>query len=419
MVKYVVNPFFLFISIWCFAVLSYLGGVYTGLLPEANTITLALIFLNIIMFLLGYLTWSLFGQLNLEKQRQYQISATMLTQQNIKSALKVTYLFGIVVLLLYVYRIVIVASSRGMVFWELIANPVLMREQLVAFIDSSVYNTSRIPMLTSILISVGNSIFSIGFVLLGIFFYRENRKTRYLYVLLYLFLLISMGLLTLSRKEVVVNILYLLFAYMLTHSICRRKKPKKVFFDLFVPLISTVLLFALIDILLGKSQVYGHENRFAGFAFSLYWYIVSPLAGFNEFITNFDGNYSLGENMFFPICKWLYRLNLIELSEISVYGEKVHVPYLANVYSYLRNVYEDFGIFGIAIVPYTIGWVSSTLRRGSRIYFPVLNLYVILLVFIFFSFYNYFFISNQVYLQAFFALVFFRFDLRNLRKHDW
>jgi oligosaccharide repeat unit polymerase len=412
MAKYVTHPLLLFITVWCVSTLFYLGSVRAGIFPKVNTATLAIILINVVMFSLGYLTWSLFSQLSSERKRRYHISATILTQSNLKFSLKVTYLFGVVAFLLCLYRLVVISSSNNINFFELITNPTLVRIKLVAFIAATVHETNPI----SIPISVASSIFSIGFVLLGIFFYWDNNKTRYLYVLSYLLLSMGIGILNLSRKGVLVNILYLVFAYIFVHPIYQHRKLKQVFCNLFIPLIFIALLFALIDVLLGKSQAFGHESRFTGFVFSIYWYIASPLAAFNEFITNFDGNYLLGQSMFFPIHKWLYRLNLVEQSNIALYSEKVYLPYVANVYTYLRNIYEDFGILGVAAVPYLIGWVASFMRRRARIYFQHLNLYLILLVFITFSFYNYLFIANQFYLQALFGLIFFRFDLRNLQK---
>jgi hypothetical protein len=91
---------------------------------------------------------------------------------------------------------------------------------------------------------------------------------------------------------------------------------------------------------------------------------------------------------------------------------------MVNVYSYLRNIYEDFGILGIAVVPYLLGWISSALRVRASLLLPYLNIYLILLVMIVFSFYNYLLVTNQFYLQALFGLVFFRFRLQGLERID-
>ena len=47
--------------------------------------------------------------------------------------------------------------------------------------------------------------------------------------------------------------------------------------------------------------------------------------------------------------------------------------------------------------------------------FAFLNLYMVLLVLILFSFYNYSLMSNQVYLQVLFGFLFFRYELPSAR----
>jgi hypothetical protein len=70
-------------------------------------------------------------------------------------------------------------------------------------------------------------------------------------------------------------------------------------------------------------------------------------------------------------------------------------------------------MFGVAAVPFVLGTVTSSLRTRACRYFHELNFYVILLVFILFSFYNYSLISNQAYLQILFGFIFFRYELKS------
>ncbi len=183
-------------------------------------------------------------------------------------------------------------------------------------------------------------------------------------------------------------------------------------FKLLIPLLAVVVLFIAIDLLLRKSAAYGQANRLQGFAFHLYWYIASPLAAFNDFLTTFNGVYEWGQNTFFPIYKWLCRFGLAQQAEVSVYGEKTYLPYLANVYTYLRNFYADFGLLGVALAPYALGWLTAAVQQRARRYVHYLNLHIVLLTFILFSFYNFFLSSNQIYLQILFGFLFFRYELK-------
>jgi len=227
---------------------------------------------------------------------------------------------------------------------------------------------------------------------------------------------VATGLTSLSRQEVTVNILFLLFAYCTMHGLSRARLTGRAVASMLLPLAGAVLLFLAIDILLRKSAEYDQPSRLQGFVYHLYWYLASPLAALNEFVTGADTGYHLGQNMFFPLYKWLCRLGLAPETEMVPYGEMVYIPYAANVYTYMRNFYEDFGIFGVAVVPYALGWAACAIRTRAGTYFPLLNLYLVLLAFIVFSFYNYFLFSNQVYLQVLFGFVFFRYDLSSFHE---
>lgn len=407
MTRYLTNPLFLFVAVWTTAGAAYLLGVISGVFPDIEPIAAAAVLLSVLAFSLGYLTWTL-----LQQAMPPSAPAPLLASQSLKAdklarSLRFTLFMGLIALLLGFYRVAVIASHFGSSFFELITHPGLLRSQLVMYIDASVSRISVIP----ILISLTSSFFAIGFVLLGVFLYTTRTATKYVYLGGFLFITLAIGLTNLSRYEVTVNILYLVLAYGLMCASSGGKSLRDAVFDLLLPLASVVLLFAAIDLLLGKSSAYGHTDRLRGALFSFYWYLASPLAAFNEFIAAFDGHHRLGQYMFFPIYKWLQRFHLAPEADISVFGEFVFIPYVANVYTWLRSFYEDFGLIGVAAAPYTLGLVMSVLRTRAAGYFPYLNLYMILLVFIFFSFYNYFLFSNQVYLQILFGFLFFRGEL--------
>jgi oligosaccharide repeat unit polymerase len=124
----------------------------------------------------------------------------------------------------------------------------------------------------------------------------------------------------------------------------------------------------------------------------------------------------MGQSLFFPVYKWLARLHLVPQATKTVLTEWVFIPYPANVYSYLREIHEDFGFVGLAVVPYVLGSLAAVLRRRAEGFFPYLNLYLALLVLLIFSCYNYLLVSNQFYTQVIFALLLFRFQLTGLDK---
>jgi len=69
-------------------------------------------------------------------------------------------------------------------------------------------------------------------------------------------------------------------------------------------------------------------------------------------------------------------------------------------------------MIGVVTAPYALGLATSALRARAAGYFPYLNLYLVLLMLILFSFYNFSLFSNQSYLQMLFGFLFFRYELR-------
>ncbi|MBN1361927.1 MAG: oligosaccharide repeat unit polymerase [Sedimentisphaerales bacterium] len=404
--RWLTNPLFLYVAVWTTAGTLYLLGIRAGMFPDLESITAVAVLLSLGAFALGYLTWAFFHRLSPTDETPAPAGRT-LGSTRIARWLKLSLLMGIIAMALGLYRVAVIAAYFDVSFAFLITHPGWLRLWLVIYLGMSHAHIDFIP----VLISLASSLFAVGFVLLGVFLCISRSFVRFVYLAAFLFVTLAVGLTNLSRYEVTVNVLYLVLAYGLTYVSSARKSPRDAVFDLLLPLASVVVLFATVDVLLGKSSAYGHADRLRGALFSFYWYIASPLAAFNEFLTGFDGPYQLGQYMFYPFYKWLYRFGLVSEPTFAFYGEMTFLPFMTNVYTYLRNVYEDFGMLGVAVVPYVLGWGTCALRPLALRSLPFLNLYVIVLVLILFSFYNYFLNSSQMYLQILFGFVFFRFEL--------
>jgi oligosaccharide repeat unit polymerase len=406
MTRYLVNPLVLFLAVWGTAVALYVGGVYAGTFPPPQSALWAAVLLNVGGFSLGYLTWVAFQRF-LPPAGVTASHAKVLSPDRITRMLQFAGLMGLVTLSLGVYRTTVIASHLGMSLRELLTDPGMLRVGFAMFVTAGVFETSWIVMLNS----VTSGLFSIGFVLLGVFLHMDAGRRKYFYLGGFLLTTLAIGLTSVSRYEATVNIVYMVFAYCLVRSLDRRRAAGHRVLTVLIPLAAVAVLFFIIDILLRKSAEYGRPDRLQGFLYHLFWYLASPLAAFNELLTTFDARYHLGQYTFFPFYKWLCRFHLAPEADISVFGEFVLIPYAANVYTYLRNFYEDFGMIGVVAAPYVLGLATSALRVRAGSYLPYLNLYLVLLVFILFSFYNFFLFSNQVYLQVLFGFLFLRYRL--------
>jgi len=419
MTRCLVNPLCLFLLVWGVSTTLYAGGVYHGLFPFPAGLTVASVLLNVVAFSLGCLTWTLFRGLHPTPAEMPPVAGRPLTAEALVRGLRVTLAMGVVALALEIYRVVTIAEHFATTWLDLVTHPELFRIRMVAFIDQSLFQTSA----TVMLLSIASSLFSIGFVLLGVLLYLDHKRRRYFYVGAFLTISLVIGLIHLSRYEVTSNILYLVLAYCFMSSLDRSEHGVSAHFTLqashfklIAPVVAVVLLFGLIDALLHKSSEYDASNRLQGWLFHFYWYAAAPLAAFNEFLATFRGDHQWGQSMFLPLYKWLCRFQLATEVEVSFYGEKVLVPYMSNVYTYLRNFYEDFGILGVAIVPYILGGATAAVRVQARRHLQFLNLYLVLLLFILFSFYNYYVASNQVYLQVLFGFLFFRYEMPGTQR---
>jgi oligosaccharide repeat unit polymerase len=407
MIQRITNPLFLFLAIWGAAVAMYLAGIWAGTFPVPRPVLWATVLLSVGGFCLGYMTWAAFRCL-LPPVGPAPSRTSILTPERIARGLQFTGLMGLIALSLGLYRIAVIASRFDVSVSALLSDPDMLRMRLVTFIMAGLFETDAVVML----ISITNSLFSIGFVLLGVFLHVGTTKTRYAYLGGFLLISLAIGITNLSRYETTVNVLYLVLAYGLVCSLDRHAEGRRLL-RILVPLAAIFALFFVIDVLLHKSAEYGRLNRLHGFLYHLYWYIASPLAAFNEFLVTFDGRHDHGLHMFFPFYKWLCRFGLTPEVDISLYNEFVLLPHAANVYTWLRSLYEDFGLFGVTAAPYALGLAVSALKPRATAYFQHLNLYLVLLVFAFFSFYNYFMFSNQVYLQILFGFLLFRYELPN------
>jgi oligosaccharide repeat unit polymerase len=257
-----------------------------------------------------------------------------------------------------------------------------------------------------------------GFILLGVFLRLDATRRRYVYLGGFLLVGLATCLTNLSRYDMTTCVLYLLFAYALTASCAGGRARRRLFRDLLPPVLGVVAIFVVIELLLHKSATYGQGGGLRGLLFSFYWYLASPIAAFNEFLGSFQGDYTLGTRTLAPFFKWLNRFHLIGPHDFLISGEFICIPYPVNVYTYLRSFYEDFGLVGVAVFPYLYGWLMAALRGPARRHFAYLNVYILLLVPLLFSFFHFWLISSQFYLQILFGFLLFPYKLPDFRVSD-
>ncbi len=409
MTGYLINPLFLYLAVWASVVALYAGGLRTGLFPPAAPQIVWAVLLNVTAFSLGYLTWNMLGRQRTEDGTLALPTNRRLTAAQLKGHLNVTLGFGLLAVVLCAARVAILADAYKIDLRRVVSSPYLWRQILTNVITPDMIGIR----LCTIGITLASSVFSIGFVLLGILLYVGRSRWRYGYVLLFLLMSLGVGMLSLARKEVTINILFTVLSYLFMHQWYHTRRTREVAWHLIAPIAALVALFLVIEVLLQKGATYERQSRLMGFLFSIYWYLASPLAAFGEFLKSHSHDWRLGQSLFFPIYKWLVRFGLLAPTDTTsiVYMEMIFIPYPANVYTFLRNIYEDFGVVGFAVIPYALGALSATMRYQAHRCLAHLNLYMVVLIVIIFSFYHHLLVSNQFYMQVFFGFVIFRHEL--------
>lgn len=408
------NPLCIFLAVWGAVSALYAGGVSVGLFPFPHPLTVRVLLLNGIAFPLGYLTWTLVKGLMPQDEDQPAFLSWPATSGRIQGGLMIAFLAGAAAAGLMLYRASLIADQYSMTVADLFARPVLLRFGLVLFVEASLSHSSLIVQM----IAATSALFTVGFVLLGAFLYIDRTAMKYAYLCVFLVMGLAICLMNLSRYDMTVYVLYVILSYGVVCVSAGERRFRRVVKDLLLPVLTIVLIFTVVELLLRKRGAYGRTTTIQGVLYSFYWYLASPTAALNEFLADFQGSLGLGQNTFLPFWKWLSRFGVLPEPWVSAYGEYVFIPYPANVYTYLRPFYEDFGIWGVAVLPYLLGGLLAALRGPAGRQIPCLYLYVSLLVPILLSFFSYPIVSSQFYMQIVFAFLLFRYDLRGARGVD-
>jgi oligosaccharide repeat unit polymerase len=406
MIRCVTNPLLLFLAVWGLAITLYLGGVVTGLFPPPHALTVGALLLNVGAFSLGYLTLSLLRGLAPQRIEPLQADIDPLLSQRMQRALTFTLLMGVIALPLTLYRITQTAADSHTGLFELLTNPTLRRNHVIESFVTGAWQTRP----TIMLLSLTNGFFVMGFILLGVFLRLDTTARRYVYLAGFLLVGLVTCIVNLSRYDMTTWVLYLVLAYGMTAPSTEGRTDRRLLRYLLPPVLGVALIFVVVELLLHKSATYHQTGGWRTGLFPFYWYMSSSVAAFNDFLANFHGVHTMGERTFMALFKWLHRFHLIGPHHFPFLYEFIYIPYGVNTYTYLRVFYEDFGLLGVAVVPYVYGGLMAALRVPARRHFPYLNVYILLLVPLLFSWFHYCLQSSQFYLQVLFGFLLFRYD---------
>ena len=116
--------------------------------------------------------------------------------------------------------------------------------------------------------------------------------------------------------------------------------------------------------------MYGHLKEYtSNFERMVGIYAGSGIYGFNLWLKDFDKQFTNGELMFSSILRTLNSFgigqgtSLSQYFELMAYRSKNNYVFATNIYSALRIYYQDFGIFGIIVVSFSMGIIFEKLYQ--------------------------------------------------------
>src|ERR1700737_1347887 len=100
--------------------------------------------------------------------------------------------------------------------------------------------------------------------------------------------------------------------------------------------------------------------QFAMFLIDPYLYATGSFPTFQEAM-NEEDHMRWGARTFFPVARLLYAMNLLRERPEGASMEVYNVPVPINTCTYLFSFYEDFGIPGVVLFPFFLGWLQTRL----------------------------------------------------------
>lgn len=211
---------------------------------------------------------------------------------------------------------------------------------------------------------------SIGYVAVGLgaylfFFEKKSIIKRLVYVIPFVLLFLE-DLATFGRVGTIFGaIIYVGTYFIRLGAMTAAQRRKQILKILFLMLVIVVVL--LIPKLIRSDGSFGHaydsitylpEGGFVRGAFlHLYTYATGPLAAFGNFLDSFDGKHTFGIAQFLPVYNIVNRIMGGILPKYDLLYEFTTVPFETNIYTYLREAYTDFGLFGVILTPLLLGTI--------------------------------------------------------------
>jgi len=193
-------------------------------------------------------------------------------------------------------------------------------------------------------------------------FYAVYFKRYYLRIFLFFLSTLAYSFLSTARSEVFAYIFDFFATYIFIKYYLKNQPIKTYIFILFPLLL--IFTFGGMGALLLKSfrftRYIDTTNIFESQLYMFYYYLTNPFGALNRLLMGDIEILELGKNVFAPVLRLLEHI-YPDIEVPTSRQEFTNIPYRTNVYTYIRVIYKDFGIIGVSIIPFFIGFIISSL----------------------------------------------------------
>lgn len=216
---------------------------------------------------------------------------------------------------------------------------------------------------------------------LALVMFEVRQLRRYIFAALWIFLLIVLqDLLTFGR----IGILYAIFSVIGYFLVFR----KKIFSLRNVMVISLLFVILMLPRLIRGSfdNMEGTMNGYLPFikldispvfyAFlSVYIYYFSSVFALDNYLSFSVDPHTFGQRTFTPLFNIISKI--LGVDRLNTIDPMVNIPFEYNIYTFIKDIYSDFSLAGVVLIPLLVGGFFGRIFRGNSIADNAAKIYVL------------------------------------------
>ena len=380
-------PISIFIFIWF---LTYLLYFFSPLkFYDVQSQTHFTILFSLLLVIVGYLYIRLFS---------FSEDIAIYSVSKIKRKISLNYNYLLLIILLLNIIIIVsaaiflysLAQERGGIL-EYFINPIRARQLIV---ETTVQSGWTILLGVT---SYGMNLIVMSSILSGILFcskYTYHKTFSFVSIILTIFI----SIVNFSRYSLITPTLMWLFSAFFISYYFEHHRRKSLFKQLMIVLIIFVLIFSLFSyVIISLRHFTDEENIGKTYILQANYYLAGNIVGLDRYFMR-DDPFLWGRGIFRTIYKWIVRIGVSDEHDVLGYNYefvKIASQYGTNTYSYIRTLYEDYGVIGLFILSFFWGIFSGMLAKSFITKFSLLKLYFIIIISLAFSlsFFGFYFVN--------------------------